>query len=131
VTLAVLVGSGLLLASVGNAHPRWEMEALVAAAAAHPGEPVSGRADEVRRAALPIALARRGQVTAVVRPGGLVVAPEAAAPTGAILARYPSPPTRLGQVLRAFGLERLVPGAVARRMFAPNPSYVLVRTPQG
>ena len=131
VTLAALVGSGLLLASVGNAHPRWQMEALVAAAEAHPGEPVAGAGEEVRRASLPIALAGRGQVTATPRPGGLIVAPEASAPAGTVLARYPSPPTRLGQVLRALGVEPLVPGAVKRRMFAPNPSYVLVRTPGG
>ena len=132
-TLGALVASGLLLASVGNAHPRWQLEALVAAAEAHPDEPVSGARDEVRRAALPIALAGRGRVTeAAPRPGGLVVAPEASSPAGEILARYPSPPTRLGQVLRAIGVERLVPAAIARRMFAPNPTYVLVRVgPKG
>ena len=131
--LTAIVGSGLLLMSVGNAHPRWEVEALVAAAEAHPGEPVAGRAEYVRRAALPLALAGRGRLIAgAPRPGGLVVAPEASAPVGEVLARYPSPPTRLGAILRAGGVERLVPGAVARRMFAPNPTYVLVRAaPQG
>lgn len=129
VVLAGLVGSGLLLASVGNAHPRWEMEALVAAAQAQPDEPVAGTPEEVRRAALPIALAGRGRVSERSRLGGLVVAAEPSAPRGTVLARYPSPPTRLGQVLRALGLERIVPGAIARRMFAPNPTYVLVRTP--
>ena len=108
------------------------MEALVAAAEAHPDEPVAGAPEEVRRAALPLHLAGQGQLLAgAPKPGGLVVAAEVSAPAGEVLTRYPSPPTRLGQVLRAVGLERVVPGAVARRMFAPNPTYVLVRTPKG
>ena len=106
---------------------------LVAAAEAHTDETVAGNPEEVRRAALPLDLAGRGRLVAgAPRTGGLVVLPEADATAGAILARYTSPPTRLGQVLRALGLERFVPGAIARRMFAPNPTYVLVRTgPKG
>ena len=127
--LGLLCSTYLLFMSVGNAHPRWAMEALVTAAVEHPGEPVAGDADDVRRAAQPIALEGRGQVRALpAAPGGLAVAPEAAAPRGEILARYPSPPTRLGAILRAVGVERFVPGAIARRMFAPNPTMVLVRT---
>ena len=130
--LAVLVGSGLLLMSVGNAHPRWQMEALVAAAQSHPDEVVAGNPEEVRRAALPLALAGRGQLTtAPPRPSGLLVAPAAAAPAGRVLSRYPSPPTRLGTILRGLGAERVVPAPLARRMFAPNPTYVLVRIPPG
>ena len=132
VALVAIVGSNLLLMSVGNAHPRWEMEALIAASAAHPDEIVAGDAEEVRRAALPMRFARRDNVRyAPARGGGLVITRADAAPAGMIIARYPSPPTRLGSILREAGVEPLVPGAIARRMFAPNPTIVLVRTPAG
>jgi 4-amino-4-deoxy-L-arabinose transferase-like glycosyltransferase len=127
--LVALVGPALLLLSVSNAHPRWQMEALLAAARAHPGEPVWGDAEEVRRAALPMRFAGVANLREGTAPaGGLMVIPEAMA-EGAVLARYPSPPTKLGAVLRTLGVEPLVPALMARRMFAPNPTYVLVRTP--
>ena len=130
--LAVTIGSSLLLMSVGNAHPRWSMEALVSAAAAHPGEVVAGDADDAKRATLPMALiGQRNIAIAPARPGGLVVAHADAAPRGEIVTRYPSPPTRLGGILRPLGLEPLVPAPIARRMFAPSPEMVLVRTPAG
>ena len=118
--------------SVGNAHPRWEMEALIAASAAHPDEIVAGDAEEVRRAALPLRFAARDNVRyAPARGGGLLVTRADIAPAGTIIARYPSPPTRLGSILRAVGVEPLVPAPIARRMFAPNPTIVLIRTPAG
>ena len=127
--IALLVGSNLLLMSVGNAHPRWAMEALVAAAVAHPGEPVAGDADDARRALQPLGFAGRGRAIAgPAAPGGLAVAPADAAPAGAVIAHYPSPPTRLGGILRAIGAEPLVPAAIRRRMFSPSPDMVLVRT---
>jgi hypothetical protein len=66
---------------------------------------------------------------APARPGGLEIAEVDHAPAGQVVARYPSPPTRVGAILHALGLEPLVPGAVARRMFAPSPEAVLVRRP--
>ena len=128
--LLAVVGSNLLLMSVGNAHPRWSMEALVLAAEAHPGEAVRGEASDVRRADIPMAFVGRGNVRPLpARPGELVVVPAEAAPKGEVVARYVSPPTRLGGILRALGLEGVVPGAIRRRMFAPSPEMVLVRMP--
>ncbi len=132
VALAAIVGSNLLLMSVGNAHPRWEMEALIAASATHPDEIVAGNPEEVRRASLPMRFAGRNNIRcASARTGGLVIAPADAAPSGAIVARYPSPPTRLGGILRNIGVEPLVPAPIAKRMFAPGRAIVLVRTPRG
>lgn len=130
--LAALVTSNLLLMSVGNAHPRWSMEALVMAAEAHPGEPIAGEASDVRRADISMAfLGQRNLRPLPAGPGGLVVAPVDATPAGQVVATYSSPPTRLGAALRAIGLEALVPAPIARRMFAPSPAMVLVRTPAG
>ncbi len=128
--LAITVGSNLLLMSVGNAHPHWSMEALVLAAEAHPGEIIRGEASDVRRAELPMALAGRSNIAPLPAHGSaLILAPSDAAPAGEIVARYPSPPTRLGGILRSTGLEPLVPSPVERRMFSPSPEMVLVRTP--
>ncbi len=130
--LAAVIGSNLLLMSVGNAHPRWPMEALVMAAEAHPDEVIAGEASDVRRADISMAfLGQRNLRALPPRAGGLVVAPADGAPTGVIVATYPSPPTRLGAGLRAVGFEPLVPAPIARRMFAPSPEMVLVRTPAG
>jgi hypothetical protein len=107
------------------------VEVLVDAARQHPGEPVAGDPHEVRRARIPMAFAHLSNLRyAPAAPGGLVVVPASAAPAGKIVARYPSPPTRLGAVLRALGLEAIVPHAIARRMFAPGPEMVLVLTPR-
>lgn len=126
--LTMLIAPALLLLSVANAHPRWEMETLVAAAKAHPREPVWGDAEEVRRAALPMHFAGlRNLREGAAPPGGLMVVPEGDV-KGEVLERYPSPPTKLGAVLRAVGVAPLVPSAVSRRMFAPSPTYALVRT---
>jgi len=128
--LVALIGTNILLTGLGNPHPRWRMEALVAAAAAHPGEPVAGDPVDVRRAAVPLAFARLANaVPAPSRPGGLVVADAVGAPPGRVVARYPSPPTRIGGVVAALGLAPLVPAALHRRLFAPATEAVLVRTP--
>lgn len=130
--LATTISLNLLLMGVGNAHPRWQMEAMVAAAADHPREIVTGDSRDVRRALIPMLYAGRENLRyAPARPGGLEIAPADAAPSGVIVARYPSPPTRVGAILRALGLEPLVPAAIARRMFAPSPEVVLVRRPAG
>lgn len=128
--LAVTVGTNLLLMSVGNAHPHWSMEALVLAAEAHPAEVIRAEASDVRRAELPMALAGRSNIAPLpARGSALVLAPADAAPAGEMIARYPSPPTRLGGILRGAGLEPLVPSPIERRMFSPSPAMVLVRTP--
>jgi len=126
---AGLVGTNLLLLGLGNAHPRWRMEALVAAAAANPGEPVAGDPVDVRRARVPLAYA--GIANAVPLPPrsrGLVVADADAAPAGQVVARYPSPPTRVGGIVQVLGLRPLVPDALQRRLLSPSPEAVLVRT---
>lgn len=130
--LTALVASNLLLMSVGNAHPRWSMEALVMAAEGHPGEVIAGEATDVRRADISMAfIGQRNLRPLPAAAGGLVVAPADEAPAGQVITTYPSPPTRLGAALRAIGLEPLVPAPIARRMFAPSPAMVLVRTPAG
>ncbi|MCC2978842.1 glycosyltransferase family 39 protein [Sphingomonas sp. IC4-52] len=129
--LAVLVSTNLLLVSVGNAHPRWPMEALLIAAEAHPQAVVAGAPNDVARSDIPMAFLRQTNIRPLpAQPGDLVVAPATHAPKGVVIARYPSPPTRLGALLRWLGLEPLVPSAISRRMFAPSPEMVLVR-PQG
>jgi hypothetical protein len=126
--LGALVASNLLLLGVGNAHPRWPMEALVAAAVAHPGEPVAGTPEDVRRAAVSMRFAGRGRlISAPAAPGGLQVSRADAGVSGSIVARYPSPPTRVGAVVRALGLAPVVPAGIAHRLFAPSPDMVLVR----
>ncbi len=126
--LVVLSASNLLLLSAGNAHPRWSMEVLVAAARAHPTETVHGNAEDVGRAPLALRFAGGGRLDTGPAPAGaLLVVPADRAPSGRVLARYPSPPTRLGAVLRTFGVEALLPAGVARRLLRPNPTLVLVR----
>ena len=128
VLLVAIVSSNLLLMGVGNAHPRWMMEAMVEASAAHPREVIAADPQTVRRALIPMLYAGRENLRyAPARPGGLEIAQADHAPMGQVVARYPSPPTRVGAILRALGLEPLVPGVIARRMFAPSPEAVLVR----
>lgn len=128
IVVAMLVVN-LLMLSVGNAHPRWEMESLIEASRTHPGDVISGDPVMVRRAKLPMYFAGRSNIRyAPAAPGGLVVAPISQAPAGTIVTHYPSPPTRFGGVIEAFGLRGHVPAALHRRMFAPNETIVLVRT---
>lgn len=127
--LVLLVGSNLALTSVGNAHPRWGVEALVAACRSHPQEIVHADPVTVRRAHIPMRFAGLNNARYVPAPaGGLVVVREDYAPPGRRLARYPSPPTRAGALIDAIGLKPVVPASIARRMFAPNPTMLLVRT---
>ncbi|WP_169715636.1 ArnT family glycosyltransferase [Sphingomonas mucosissima] len=129
--LALLVSTNLLLMSVGNAHPRWGMEALVLAAEAHPRATIAGAPNDVARADIAMNFLGQSNIRPLPAHGGdLIVAPADAAPAGNVVARYPSPPTRLGAALRWLGLEPLVPASIARRMFTPSPDMVLVR-PQG
>ncbi len=128
--LGGMLAINLLMLSVGNAHPRWEMEALIEASRTHPNEVISGDPVMVRRAKLPMEFAGRTNTRyAPAASGKLVIAPISTAPAGQIITRYPSPPTRLGAAVEAVGLRDLVPGALHRRMFAPNETMVLVRTP--
>ena len=128
--IAAMVALNLLLMSVGNGHPRWEMEALVATCRANPTELVSGDPVTVRRARLSLRFVGLDNARYLpAAPGGLLVVPEALAPRGTIVARYPSPPTRLGALIEAIGLRGIVPGALQRRMFAPNDTIVAVRAP--
>jgi hypothetical protein len=128
--LAAMVATNLLLMSVGNAHPRWSMEALVLAAEAHPDEPVAGTANDVARADIAMGFLKQRNIQPLpAMPGGLAIIPADVPPPGVVITTYPSPPTRLGALLRHLGLEPLVPAPLARRMFAPSPAVVLVRMP--
>jgi hypothetical protein len=84
----------------------------------------------VRRAAIPLrfALADNARQGAAI-PGGLALVPAKDVGELSIVARYPSPPTIAGVVVRSLGLAPLVPQAIARRLFSPSPDYVLVRAP--
>ena len=131
IVLGLLVSTNLLLMSVGNAHPRWGMEALVLAAEAYPHATIAGASNDVARADIAMDFLGQSNIRALpAHSGDWVIAPANAAPAGHVVARYPSPPTRLGGALRQLGLEPLVPAPIARRMFAPSPDMVLVR-PQG
>lgn len=131
IVLALLVSTNLLLMSVGNAHPRWGMEALVLAAEAYPRAIIAGAPNDVARADIAMDFLDQSNIRALpAHPGDWMIAPVGAAPAGDVVARYPSPPTRLGAALRSLGLEPLVPAPIARRMFTPSPDMVLVR-PQG
>lgn len=128
VALLVLVNMAFL--SVGNRHPRWEMEALVAACRAHPAETISADPVMVRRAAISLGFARLANARPLpAAPGGWQLEAAGATGPGAVGARYPSPPTFAGAVIRAVGAERMVPGALRHRLFSPSPDFVLVRTP--
>lgn len=130
IILGGMLAINLLMLSVSNAHPRWEMEALIAASGAHPDEVISGDPVMVRRAKLPMLFADRDNIRyAPAAPGKLLVAPLSRAPIGTVVAQYPSPPTRLGVVIDAIGARNLVPDVLHRRMFAPNETMVLVRIP--
>lgn len=126
--LGAITASNLLLLSASNAHPRWPMEALVTAAVAHPTEAVHGAANDVARARLPLRLSGGGRIDPRPAPAGaLLVIPADRAPVGRVLARYPSPPTRLGALIRALRLAPMLPASIERRLVRPNPTMVLVR----
>lgn len=130
--IGALVATNLVLLGLGNAHPRWAMEALVAASAAHPREMVAGAPTDVRRAEIPMAFAGRRNIRyAPAALGGLEIVPADQAGRGMVVARYASPPTRIGGMVQAAGLASLVPGPVARRLLSPSPAVVLIRRPGG
>ncbi len=132
--LAALIGAHLLLLSAGDAHPRWPMEALVAAARSHPDEVVHGDPEDVGRARLALRLGGGGggggggRLSAgPARTGSLVVVQDKGARAGRVLARYPSPPTRLGALIRAVRLGPLLPAPIERRLVRPEPTMLLIR----
>lgn len=124
--LAAVVAANLLLLSAANVHPRWTMEALVDASGAYPRETIAADRHTVTIARESMQFAGRSNIR--IGTTGLVIAEADAAPAGRVVAHYPSPPTRLGAWVRALGLEPLVPGTIARRMFRPSADVVLVRT---
>ncbi len=126
--MAIMVATNLLLLSVGNAHPRWGLEAMLLAAKAHPRAIIHADADTVARAFLPLRFGNITNVSASPPPPDslLVTATPPTEPTRT-LGFYPSPPTRLGALVEGIGLRRLIPSAVARRMFTPSPAQYLVR----
>lgn len=128
--VAGLVAINLAFLSVGNRHPRWEMEAMLDAARRHPGEIVYGDAAMARRARLPMRFEGLSNVQQGPAPAGsLEIVPADQAPDAPVLTDYRSPPTLAGAVLQHLGLASLVPGALRPRLFEPSPRYRLVRTP--
>ncbi|TVV71122.1 ArnT family glycosyltransferase [Sphingomonas solaris] len=128
--LAVVVATNLLLLGLGNAHPRWGMETLVQATAAHPREPVYASENDVARGWLSLRYAGLANARpAPAPPGALLVTDTPPADPARLVTAFPSPPTRVGAIVRGLGMERLVPGAIARRLLAPSPEQYLVRTP--
>jgi len=122
--LTVAVGSNLLMLSVQNGHPRWPAEALVRAAVAYPRATIVADAETLHRAALPLRFQRSANARAA--GAGLRLIPAADADRRLpLVARYPSPPTTAGAVLRAIGIEARVPSGVAGRLFRPNPDMEL------
>jgi 4-amino-4-deoxy-L-arabinose transferase-like glycosyltransferase len=130
--LGLLVAVNAAFLVVNNRHPRWEVEALVMVCEAHPAETIGADPVTVRRAAIPLEFAHLANAHEgmAVAPGGLVLVPATAVAPGVVVARYPSPPTLAGAVLRSAGMERFVPGGIRRRLFSPSPDYLLVRTPR-
>jgi 4-amino-4-deoxy-L-arabinose transferase-like glycosyltransferase len=130
--LAVALGANLLMLSVEDTHPQWPAEALVEAAAQHPGQPIVTTPEILHRALLPIGWNGLTGITAgTPAAGALYFTTEAASPPGAaVVARYPSPPTTLGHALAALGLARFAPDGIRRRLLAPNAAMVLSR-PEG
>ncbi|MGJ3649884.1 ArnT family glycosyltransferase [Sphingomonas sp. GlSt437] len=127
--VAALVAVNFGFLSLINRHPRWDVEALVIAAAQHPQDVIVADPVTVRRAAIPLNFAKLRNAA----PGpatGLHLVEEGKAPASwPIVDRYPSPPTVAGGVLRAIGLEAIVPGALRHRLFSPSPTMLLVRPP--
>lgn len=126
--LTALVSTNLLLAGLGNAHPRWREEVTIAAALSHPHEMIWGVPNDVARAEIPIAF----EHVANLRPGhapagGLEIGDAADPPSGKVMERHPGPPTRVGAIVKALGLAPLVPQPIARRLLSPSPEVVLVR----
>lgn len=124
--LAASIGFNLLMISVQNANPHWPSQALVRAAIAFPDRAIAAAPEIVRRAELPIVWARVGNVDPSPAAGSLLIVAAAEAPSGRLLARYPSPPTVAGGVVRAAGLESLVPGSIRPRLLSPDLDMVLV-----
>lgn len=128
--LALLVATNLGFLSLSNRHPRWEMEALVDACRHHPTDIVYADPVSVRRAAISLRFAGLDNARYLpAAPNGLVIVSANDPVKGVVIARYPSPPTLAGAVVRQMGVARFVPEAIGRRLFSPSPDYVLVRTP--
>jgi hypothetical protein len=130
--LAAIVGSNLLLLSAQNGHPHWPAEALVAAARAHSGQKVLTDRSTLHRAELSLRWHRVRNVGLMGQESGLRLVREAGLPaTARPIARYPSPPTPLGSMLLASGLDRLLPGGIRNRLISPSEPMVLLSTESG
>ena len=129
VLLAGAVATNLLMLSMENKHPRWPAEALVIAAAAHPGEAVLTDRETRHRADQPLAFAGLDNALAgLPATGRLYLAREDAGRFGTRpLARYPAPPTPLGRLIDRTGLTGTLPPPLARRLIRPNPTILLWR----
>lgn len=126
--LLTAVGANLLMLSAQNAHPRWPAEALVAAAAAHPGETVFATRETIHRAELPLRFAGIGNVrSGTAGVGQLYLAREDGLTPGQLVTRYAAPPTPLGGIVRTLRLQGQLPAAVRRRLLEPEPAMLLLR----
>ena len=127
--LGAAVSANLLMLSAQNAHPRWDAEALVLAAATHRDEVVLTNPRTSHRAEHPLAFAGLTNARAAApAPGRLYLAAEdeglfAARP----LARFAPPPPPLGRLIRWIGLANALPPAIAHRLLDPGPAMLLWR----
>ncbi|WP_175518179.1 glycosyltransferase family 39 protein [Sphingomonas sp. OK281] len=130
VVLAVAVAVNFLMLSVENTHPRWAAEALVSAARAQPDTPIVTDAQTYHRALMPLQWHHLSRIErGPSKPGQLLLLPNEQGPVGAtVVARYPSPSTPLGAILKAVRLDEFIPPSIRRRLVSPNPTAVLVRT---
>jgi 4-amino-4-deoxy-L-arabinose transferase-like glycosyltransferase len=123
------VAANLLMLSVENKHPRWPAEALVIAAAAHPGELLFTDQETRHRADQPLAFANlRNAHAGQPSLDRLYLASEDAGKFGTRpLARYPAPPTPLGWWIGRMGYGDKLPDRIARRLLRPMPAMLLWR----
>lgn len=117
VLLTATVAAALGLLSLGNAHPRWDVEALVQAARANPGRVIVTDRETLARAEYPLRFAQAPNVVAR-RPiaGDLVLAAERPTPDAVRLASYPTPPRAAGAILSRLGLLDALPTTLAGRL---------------
>lgn len=127
IILGIAVAANLLALSVANNHFRWPSEALLIAARTHPDRIVVADRDIFVRADLPRKFAGLRNIEAGAPQGGkLYLAADNAAPAGGTaIDHYPSPPTRLGSIIKPTGLGSRLPAGVARRLIEPNPPVTL------
>ncbi len=118
----------MLLLSLQNAHPRWDVEMLPVIAQQHSDDTILAPSLLVRRAELPLRFARLGNVVSGMPiPGALYFGPRPAAPDAMIIDYRPAPPRPLVQILSAAGLFVRLPQAIRSRLSGTGEPAMLWR----